>query len=132
MKVDGRYPFRGRSLDDHSYGEIMLCMTLIYLSSFATISNLGVAWLLANWFYIVLFIAYLLLHYAYGRRSQIDTWCNSRPRIAGLMKLVRALFPDWWTFVQGLALVLLGRLPQSYVKIADTVVKTIDEKPANQ
>jgi hypothetical protein len=101
------------------------------MSGMTIISHAAVAWFLANWFYIVLLIAYLLLHFVYGRRSQIDTWCNAQPRVAGIMKLVRALFPDWWTFIQGIALVVLGRLPQSYVKIADNVTKVIDN-PANQ
>lgn len=103
-------------------------MTLIYLSSFLTLSHLVVAWLIANWLYIVLLVGYLVLHFAYGRRSQIDTWCNARPRIAGIMKLVRAALPDWWTFVQGCSLLLLGRLPQSYVKLAENVVKVVDER----
>jgi hypothetical protein len=91
-----------------------------------TIIHVATVWLLANWFFIVLFVAYLALHIAYGKRSQIDTWCNSRPRIAGFMKIVRGVFPDWWTFIQGLSLVILGRLPHSYVQIAENVTKVID------
>jgi hypothetical protein len=97
-----------------------------------TIIHVATLWFLANWFYLVLILAYFVLHFLYGRRSQIDTWCNSQPRIAGLMKLVRSLFPDYWSFVQGIALIFLGRLPQSYVKIAENVVKVIDDKSAGQ
>jgi len=88
-----------------------------------TLIHIATTWLLANWFYIALFVAYILLHIAYGKRSQIDTWCNSRPRVAGIMKMVRAIFPDYWTFIQGISLIFLGKLPQSYVKIAENVTK---------
>lgn len=107
-------------------------MTLIYLASFTTLSHWVVAWLLANWVYILLFIAYIVMHIIYGRRSQIDTWCNSQPRIAGVMKLVRSLFPDYWSFLQAFSLIIFGRLPNSYVKIAENVVKVLDDKSASQ
>jgi hypothetical protein len=70
-------------------------------------------------------IAYLGLQFVYGRRSQIDAWCEARPKIAGVMKLLRAVFPDPWLLVQGLTLLVKGRLPIGYKTIVETIVKAL-------
>jgi hypothetical protein len=74
---------------------------------------------------IALACVYLALQFIYGRRSQIDAWCEARPKIAGVMKLLRAVFPDPWLLVQGLTLLVKGRLPIGYKTIAETVVKIL-------
>jgi hypothetical protein len=46
-----------------------------------------------------------------SRRSQIDAWAESNPRIAGVMKLLRGMGIDPWLVVQGLMLIVTKRLP---------------------
>jgi hypothetical protein len=46
-----------------------------------------------------------------SRRSQIDAWAESHPRLAGTMKLVRSLGLDPWLLVQSLSLIVRGKLP---------------------
>jgi len=79
----------------------------------------------SNWVFILLALAYLALQVAYGRRSQIDAWCEARPKIAGVMKLLRAVLPDPWLLVQGLTLLAKGRLPLGYKTIVETIVKVL-------
>jgi hypothetical protein len=78
-----------------------------------------------NWIYISLAVAYCALQFVYGRRSQIDAWCEARPKIAGVMKLLRAVLPDPWLLVQGLTLLVKGRLPLGYKTIVETIVKVL-------
>lgn len=70
-----------------------------------------------------LFILYILLMVAVGHRSQIDAWCERNPRRAGVLKLIRGVCPaDPWLIVQGLALLILKRLPMGYYKAAVNIV----------
>lgn len=46
-----------------------------------------------------------------SKRSQIDDWAESNPRVAGVMKLLRGLGIDPWLIVQGVALIVTKRLP---------------------
>lgn len=46
-----------------------------------------------------------------ARRSQVDAWAESRPRIAAILKLLRAIGFDPWMVVQALSLFFLKRLP---------------------
>ena len=78
-----------------------------------------------NWILISLAVAYCVLQVAYGRRSQIDSWCEARPKVAGVMKLLRAVLPDPWLLVQGLTLLVKGRLPLAYTQIAETIIKLL-------
>jgi hypothetical protein len=78
-----------------------------------------------NWILISLALAYCVLQVAYGRRSQIDSWCEARPKVAGVMKLLRAVLPDPWLLVQGLTLLVKGRLPLAYTQIAETIIKLL-------
>jgi|SRR5688500_6633680 len=61
----------------------------------------------------------LLVHLALGvlallvaRRSQVDAWAESNPRLAGVMKLMRALSIDPWMIAQAFMLILVKRLPE--------------------
>jgi hypothetical protein len=74
---------------------------------------------------IALALVYCVLQIAYGRRSQIDSWCEARPKVAGMMKILRAVLPDPWLLVQGLTLLVKGRLPLAYTQIAETIIKLL-------
>lgn len=70
-----------------------------------------------------LFVLYILLMVALGHRSQIDAWCERNPRRAGVLKLIRGICPgDPWLIVQGLALLILKRLPMGYYRAAVNIV----------
>jgi hypothetical protein len=46
-----------------------------------------------------------------SKRSQIDAWAESNPRVAGVMKLLRGLGVDPWLIAQGVMLIVAKRLP---------------------
>jgi hypothetical protein len=46
-----------------------------------------------------------------SKQSQIDSWANAHPRVAGFMKLLRGLGLDPFLLLQSLSLLLRGRLP---------------------
>jgi hypothetical protein len=70
-----------------------------------------------------LFGVYVLLMLAIGHRSQIDAWCEANPRRAGALKLIRGICPtDPFLVIQGLALLILKRLPIGYYQAAMNVV----------
>lgn len=58
--------------------------------------------------YLALGVISLLL----SRRSQVDAWAEQNPRIAGVMKALRALGLDPWMFVQSLSLIVRKKLPE--------------------
>lgn len=58
--------------------------------------------------YLTLGVVSLLLAY----RSQLDEWAESNPRVAGTLKLMRSVGIDPWMLLQGLSLILRGRLPK--------------------
>jgi hypothetical protein len=47
-----------------------------------------------------------------ARRSQVDAWVEMHPRIGGALKLLRGFGVDPWLLVQGLSLLVRGRLPE--------------------
>lgn len=46
-----------------------------------------------------------------AHRSQVDAWCERRPRLAAVLKVMRGMGLDPWLLVQALSLALRGRLP---------------------
>ena len=44
--------------------------------------------------------------------SQIDKWCEARPRLAGTLKILRGMGFDPWLILQGFTLWAKGRLPE--------------------
>lgn len=58
------------------------------------------------WYVVAGLVSLLVAH-----RSQIDAWAESKPRLAGLMKLLRAVGFDPWLLVQGFSLLVNKRLP---------------------
>ncbi len=53
-----------------------------------------------------------------ARRSQVDAWCEKRPRIAAVLKICRAFGFDPWLLIQGLSLIVIGKLP---AKLRETI-----------
>lgn len=47
-----------------------------------------------------------------AHRSQVNAWCEVRPKLAGLFKLTRSLGFDPWLLIQGATLWVKGRLPE--------------------
>lgn len=62
---------------------------------------------LATWA-IVTALANLAAH-----RSQVDDWCDGRPRLAAALKVLRGIGVDPWLIIQGVSLLLRGRLPDA-------------------
>ena len=46
-----------------------------------------------------------------AHRSQVDSWCEKRPRLAAALKAMRAIGLDPWMIMQSVSLALRGRLP---------------------
>lgn len=68
-------------------------------------------WLTANpW---ALYVAFGFLALLLGRKSQIDAWVEKHPWFAGVMKILRGVGLDPWLLVQGLCLLVFGRLPKN-------------------
>lgn len=95
-----------------------------------TIIHTSQVWIAANWLFVVIAVAYLLLQYIYGKRSQVDAWCEQQPRLAGLVKIIRGVLPDPWLFVQGVTLLLKGRLPLAYSSLVDKIIKALTASTA--
>lgn len=57
------------------------------------------------------YLALGLLSLVLAKRSQFDAWANAHPRVAGGMKLLRGLGIDPFLLLQGLSLLIRGRLP---------------------
>lgn len=72
-----------------------------------------------------------ILNLIFSKRSQIDSWCETHPYIAGPMKVLRS-FCDPWLLYQGLVLIVKGKLPANYTKAQNAIVclkcaRTIDD-----
>lgn len=59
----------------------------------------------------ILWLIFGLLSLLLARRSQVDAWVEMHPRLGGVMKLLRGFGIDPWLLVQGLSLLVRGRLP---------------------
>jgi hypothetical protein len=46
-----------------------------------------------------------------AHRSQVDSWCERRPKLAAVLKLFRGVGLDPWLLIQGLTLAFRSRLP---------------------
>ena len=74
-----------------------------------------------------LWLAAGVLSLVLSHRSQIDSWAEKNPRLAGAMKLLRSLGLDPWMLVQALSLIVRARLP---VKLqAAKLVASVDAPP---
>jgi hypothetical protein len=58
-----------------------------------------------------LWLALGVISLVLSKQSQFDEWANSRPRLAGMMKLLRGLGLDPFLLLQSLSLIIRGRLP---------------------
>jgi hypothetical protein len=65
-----------------------------------------------------------------ARRSQVDAWAESRPRLAGALKLLRSVGLDPWIFVQGVSLLFRGKFPDK-LKAAQAEAKAKAEPKRN-
>lgn len=83
------------------------------------------SWVAAHWLLALLTGVYLALQLAYGKRSQIDAWCEKQPRLAGVLKVLRGVLPDPWLVVQGLSLLLKKRLPVAYSTLAEKILQAL-------
>jgi len=61
---------------------------------------------------VLLYLAFGLLALLAGKRSQIDAWVEEHPRLAGVMKILRGVGLDPWLPIQGITLLVFGRLPK--------------------
>src|SRR5690606_40061012 len=63
------------------------------------------------WSMVGLYVALGLISLLIANRSQIDEWAEKNPRVAGIQKLMRSLGIDPWMLLQGLSLLIRGKLP---------------------
>lgn len=52
-----------------------------------------------------------VINLLFAKRSQLDHWAEANPRIAALLKLMRAVGIDPWMMLQAASLFVRGRLP---------------------
>src|SRR5690606_9622261 len=64
------------------------------------------------WSMVGLYVALGLISLLIANRSQIDEWAEKNPRVAGILKLMRALGIDPWMLLQSISLIVRGRLPK--------------------
>jgi hypothetical protein len=67
-------------------------------------------------------IVYVVLMVAIGSKSQIDAWCMKNPRMAGVIKVIRAICPDPLMLVQGVTLIVFRRLPVAYQALLAAII----------
>jgi hypothetical protein len=60
---------------------------------------------------VALYLLSSLLSLLIARKSQVDAWAESRPRLAAALKLLRSLGLDPWMALQALSLAAHRRLP---------------------
>lgn len=65
------------------------------------------------WGLVVAYLVFALGSLLLSKKSQIDAWAESKPRLAGAMKIFRGLGLDPWLVIQGIVLIFKGRLPKS-------------------
>lgn len=56
-------------------------------------------------------VASALLSLLVGERSRVDAWCEAHPRVAGGIKLLRAMGVDPWLIVSATSLIVNKKLP---------------------
>lgn len=71
----------------------------------------------------------LMLNLAFGYKSQIEAWAESHPRVAGLLKLTRALGLDPWNALAALKLLAQKRLPE--VQKSDSAIARNEQRKAD-
>jgi hypothetical protein len=81
------------------------------------------------WTTLLLHGALALILLAVARRSQIDSWAESNPKIAGVLKILRGLGIDPWLVLSGLSLLIRGRLPKDPPSSGSAVGKASDYLP---
>lgn len=59
-----------------------------------------------------LWLLSLALNLVLAKRTQIDAWCETRPRLAGALKILRGFGLDPWAIGQGLSLLFAKKLPE--------------------
>ena len=76
---------------------------------------------------LLIWLAIGVLNMLIAYHSQIDAWCEQRPVLAGILKLVRGLGLDPWLMLQGIILLLKGRLPPYMTPPVATAEKPKDK-----
>lgn len=65
----------------------------------------------------------------FARKSQIEAWAESRPRLAALLKMTRSLGFDPWNALSALSLFFAKKLPQ--VQKSDSVIAQVEQQKAS-
>lgn len=66
----------------------------------------------------------------FARKSQIEAWAESRPRLAAVLKLTRSLGFDPWNALSALSLFFAKKLPQ--VQKSDSVIAQVEQQKASE
>jgi hypothetical protein len=70
-----------------------------------------------------------IINLAFGYKSQIEAWAESRPYVAGLLKTCRALGFDPWNVLSAIKLFAQKKLPDA--QKADSPVARIEQRKAD-
>lgn len=70
-----------------------------------------------------------IINLAFGYRSQIEAWAESKPRIAGFLKMSRSLGFDPWNALAAVKLWLQKKLPDA--QKADSPVARVEQRKAD-
>ena len=86
-----------------------------------------------NWNVILSALAYAALtgifNLIFARKSQIEAWAESRPRLAALLKLSRSLGFDPWNAISALSLFFAKKLPD--VQKSDSPIAKAEQRKAD-
>jgi hypothetical protein len=67
------------------------------------------SWLISSG--LIWYAAAGLISFIFSKKSQLDHWVEENPRLGGLAKILRSVGLDPWMLLQGLWLLVRGKLP---------------------
>lgn len=87
-----------------------------------------------NWNVILMALLYAALtgifNLIFARKSQIEAWAESKPRVAAILKLSRALGFDPWNVLSGLSLLFKSKLPE--IQKSDSAIAKVEQRKADE
>jgi hypothetical protein len=66
----------------------------------------------------------------FARKSQIEAWAESRPRLAAILKLTRSLGFDPWNALSALSLMFKSKLPE--IQKSDSTIARVEQRKADE
>jgi hypothetical protein len=66
----------------------------------------------------------------FARKSQIEAWAESKPRLAALLKLTRSVGFDPWNAISALSLFFAKKLPE--IQKSDSTIAKLEQRKADE